>query len=57
MILIVITAIFYSYTTFTGESIFVIDILSFIVAVVIGQLSSYKLLTYKQLSDKYAKFL
>jgi hypothetical protein len=55
MLPIVITAIFYSYTTFTGESIFVIDILSFIVAVIIGQLSSYKLLTYKQLSDKYAK--
>lgn len=55
MIPIIITATFYSYTAVTGESIFLIDILSFIVAVVIGQLTSYKLLTYKKLSDKYQK--
>lgn len=53
MIPLIITATFYSYTALTGESIFFIDILSFIVAVIIGQLSSYKLLTYKQFSDKY----
>jgi hypothetical protein len=52
---IVITATFYSYTAITGESIFLIDILSFILAVIIGQLASYKLLTYKQFSDKYEK--
>lgn len=51
----IIPAIFYSYTTITGESIFVIDILSFILAVVIGQLLSYRLLTYKPLSDKLEK--
>jgi hypothetical protein len=52
---IVITATFYSYTAITGESIFLIDILSFIVAVIIGQLASYKLLTYKPLSNKFEK--
>ncbi|MFA5363906.1 MAG: DUF6512 family protein [Candidatus Bathyarchaeia archaeon] len=45
----VIPAIFYTYTAFTKESILMIDILSFIIAVIIAQLVSYKLLTHKQL--------
>jgi hypothetical protein len=45
----IIPLVFYSYTAFSGKSIFAIDILSFIVAVLIGQLLSYKILTYKQL--------
>jgi hypothetical protein len=49
-IILVIPAIFYSYTSITAESIFMIDILSFIIAVIIGQFLSYKILTYKQLS-------
>jgi len=48
-IILVIPVIFYSYTSITGESIFMIDILSFIIAVIIGQFLSYKILTYKQL--------
>lgn len=55
MIPIVITVTFYSYTAITGESVFFIDILTFIVAVIIGQFSSYKLLTYKKLSEKLGK--
>ncbi|MGD9130886.1 MAG: DUF6512 family protein [Candidatus Bathyarchaeota archaeon] len=51
----IIPAIFYSYTLFTGESIFVIDILSFIVAVIIGQCMSYRLLIHKQLSPNLEK--
>jgi hypothetical protein len=51
----IIPLIFYSYTIFTGESIFLIDILSFFVAVVIAQFLSYRLLIYKQLSDKLEK--
>ena len=51
----IIPAIFYSYTIFTGESIFVIDILSFIVAVIIGQYLSYRLLVHKQLSPNLEK--
>ena len=40
---LVIVAIFYSYTTFTGDSILAVDLLSFVAAVVIGQTISYKL--------------
>jgi len=47
-ILAVIPAIFYSYTALIGESILAIDILSFIIAVIVAQFLSYKLLTYKQ---------
>ena len=52
----IIPVVFYSYTAFTGESLFVIDILTFIVAVIIGQLASYKLLTYKQLPSYLENF-
>jgi hypothetical protein len=45
----IIPLVFYSYTPLSGESIFAIDISSFVVAVIIGQLLSYKLLTYRQL--------
>ncbi|XHH09348.1 MAG: DUF6512 family protein [Candidatus Bathyarchaeia archaeon] len=44
----VIPAIFYSYTTLTGESLLAVDVGSFVVAVVLGQLLSYKLLTTRQ---------
>jgi len=50
LIPIIIVAVFYSYTAILGESILVIDILSFIMAVVVGQLVSYKLLTGKTMS-------
>ena len=48
--IIIIPIIFCSYTAVTGKSIFVIDISTFVVAVIIGQISSYKLLTRKKLS-------
>jgi hypothetical protein len=48
----IIPAIFYSYTSITGESIFIIDILSFIIAVIIGQYLSYRLLIHKPLHPK-----
>jgi hypothetical protein len=51
----IIPLIFYSYTSITGESIFLIDILSFFVAVIIAQFLSYKLLIHKQLPDKLEK--
>jgi len=56
LMVFIIPIVFYSYTAFTGESVFVIDILTFIVAVIIGQLASYKLLTYKQLPSYLEKF-
>jgi hypothetical protein len=46
---IFIPAIFYSYTAFTGTSIFAIDIFSFLVAVMIGQYVSYRLFKYREL--------
>ena len=45
-----IPIIFYSYTAIIEDNV-LIDILSFIVAVIIGQLASYKLLTYKKLAQ------
>lgn len=48
----IIPAIFYSYTAITSKSIFAIDIASFVIAVIVGQLLSYKLLTIKKISEK-----
>jgi hypothetical protein len=45
---VVIAAIFYAYTAIFGEEILIVDILIFLVAVVLGQLASYKILTLKQ---------
>ncbi len=56
LIPIAIVVIFYSYTAFFGESILVIDISSFIIAVIVGQLVSYRLLTGKTLPNNLAKF-
>jgi len=36
-----IPAVFYSYTALTMESIFIIDIATFVVAIILGQLFSY----------------
>ncbi|MFC2122225.1 DUF6512 family protein [Bacteroidota bacterium] len=50
----VITAlVFYAYTTFTGEEILVVDIVIFAIAITVGQLTSYKILTSQEL-PKYA---
>ncbi len=49
LIPIVIPILFYSYTAVLGESVLVIDIITFVLAVIVGQLVSYKLLTYKRL--------
>jgi hypothetical protein len=56
LIPITIVVIFYSYTAFLGESILVIDISSFIIAVIFGQLVSYRLLTGKTLPNNLSKF-
>ena len=52
LIPVVITVLFYSYTAILGESILVIDILTFVIAVIVGQLVSYRLLTGKTLQYK-----
>jgi hypothetical protein len=51
----IIPIVFYSYTAFSGESIFAVDISTFVVAVIIGQLLSYKLLTHRHLSQSLNK--
>ena len=53
---IVIMALFYSYTAILGHGVFIIDILIFVIAVVIGQLVSYKLLTHAKLPQSLDKF-
>jgi hypothetical protein len=52
---IVIPILFYSYTAVLGESVLAIDILTFVVAIIVGQLVSYKLLTYRELPDMLNK--
>jgi hypothetical protein len=49
----IIPIVFYSYTAITGQSIFLIDIMTFIVAVIIGQILSYKLLTHERISQSF----
>jgi len=46
---IAIVALFYSYTAIIGGDILIVDILIFVVAVALGQLASYKLLTIGRL--------
>ena len=48
-IMLIIPAIFYAYTIFIEHNL-TIDILSFKLAIIIGQLISYKILTFKKLS-------
>ncbi len=50
IMVILIPAVFYSYTAFTGKSIFAVDITTFIVAVIVGQSISYKLLGHGESS-------
>lgn len=51
-IMIVIPLIFYSYTAFLKENL-LIDVGSFIFAIVFGQLVSYRLLTYEKFAKKF----
>jgi len=46
---VAIVVLFYSYTAIIGGDILIVDILIFVVAVAIGQLTSYKLLTIERL--------
>jgi hypothetical protein len=48
LMITLIPIVFYSYTSITGGSIFAIDIATFIVAVVIGQIISYALFKKNQ---------
>ncbi len=50
-----IMAIFYSYTTITGGENLIADITVFVEAIVLGQLTSYKILTMAQLASRFQK--
>ena len=52
--MLIIPLIFYSYTAFLEESL-IIDIGSFIFAIIIGQLVSYRLLIYNKFSKIFEK--
>jgi hypothetical protein len=54
-IMIIIPVIFYSYTIFLEENL-IIDIGSFIFAIILGQIVSYKLLIYQKISKKFELF-
>jgi len=56
LIPIITALIFYAYTTATGEEILIVDIVIFAVAITIGQLTSYKILTSGKL-PKYANMI
>ncbi len=56
VMVVIIPIVFYLYTLFTGRSVFQIDITTFVVAVVIGQVVSYKLMQKKKLS-KFANII
>jgi hypothetical protein len=46
---VTIAIIFYSYTAVIGQEILTADILIFVIAIALGQLTSYKILTSRQL--------
>ena len=52
---IVIAILFYMYTAILGEDLLIMDILTFVIAVIVGQLSSYKLLVSNELPRKTEK--
>ena len=57
VMVVFIPTVFYSYTAFARESIFAVDITTFIIAVIVGQLVSYQLYKCRKLpksADKIA---
>jgi len=50
-----IILIFYSYKAILGKNFLVLDILTFIVAVILGQLISYKIMFWENIPGFYNK--
>ncbi|MBU7024846.1 MAG: hypothetical protein HXS40_11845 [Theionarchaea archaeon] len=50
---ITIIVLFYGYTSILGYNTLALDIMVFIVAVIIGQIASYRLLIYRELSTSW----
>ena len=49
LIPLVTGVVFYAYTTVTGEHILIVDILIFLAAIIVGQLTSYRILNLAKL--------
>ena len=47
-----IVLLFYLYTALLGHNVFAIDVIIFIIAVIIGQMASYRVLTSSELSNR-----
>ncbi len=56
LIPITIVVLFYSYTAILGHDLLIVDIASFVVAVIVGQLVSYKLLLASPLQERLSRF-
>jgi len=56
LIPITIVVLYYAYTAILGQGLLVVDIAIFVVAVVVGQLVSYKLLTAFPLPERLNRF-
>jgi len=53
---VIIALVFYTYTAITGHAILAVDISTFAVAVAVGQLISYKIMTFDEL-PQYANYI
>ena len=56
LIPIITGLVFYAYTAITGEEILIVDIFIFLVAIIVGQLTSYKIMISSKLPE-YTKFI
>jgi len=56
LIPITIVGLFYAYTAILGHDLLIVDIAIFVVAVIVGQLVSYKLLTASPLPERLNRF-
>jgi len=55
LMLFLIVAIFYFYKAILGKDYLIFDILTFVIAVILGQLTSYKLMFWQNISLKHNK--
>ena len=54
---LVIAVLFYTYTAITGHHYLIADVLLFVIAVIAGQIVSYKLLTVEEIGRRWPKGL
>ena len=54
---LVIAVLFYTYTAITGHHYLIADVLIFVIAVIAGQIVSYKLLTAEEIGRRWPKGL